>query len=1433
MRNITKALTILLCLVLVALAAVSCGKDPAETTVPADETTAVPEVTEPEVTEPEVTEPEGTEPEVTEPAETLPDETLPAETQPAETTPDETTPEETDPAETSTPSGDHRHQFTMTQIFPNCDTAGKLVYSCACGEVYELAGEDPLGHAWKATGSVASTCTAAGYDSYECVACGETEDRALPLLEHTYIHSVGLYAADAVRSGEAYELLACDTCNGVIFVKGNHKSGHSFKAADDGSFLCACGAKADVADVKVGSMDFTSGAAGNGIVMSGGAATADGKWLVSNSGAQSFLRHDQNPVLAQGLAGKDANGDKVEEITISFELSYTGTYEKNLNFIHLLNADGWAASIYFGTEEGKLALYDGANGAKAVLEPEATYLVKFILVPETRVIKATVEGGSFTEVVRLFEKTVTRELADSTQFGLSRPDFAAKNGEDYVIAVDNLSVDFTSLTFTSDASIEYCEHEFLPEALVDLDHPQEGQWARYTCAKDGCGLSYDMQACTEHTYLAAAVDTKPSTCVTEGEATYACLFCGTEVTEALPLADHTYAISTAVVPSAQVYEGNGFEILGCRYCDVMTVVESNHKSGHFFADGACACGATAGGVTSTEASTDFSANGAGSIAFDKNLPLADGKWNVGGSGNQFFLYPSNNPALAEGLNGYDANGETVESAAITFKLTYTGSFNKDANFINVLGSDGFLAKIHFGNVDGKLALYDGELGQKTVLEVGETYLVKFILFPSEQVIKGTVEGGTLDGVVTLFEIKAKESLANAQQIGLSRPAFARGEGEDYVISIDDMTIDLTRLTFDPSTADESAFCEHVLVATEEGMVCNVCGRILLREACETAGHILLTTIVDSKASTCTEAGYETRACFFCGERASNALALLDHDFTELIDTVASTCAVAGYNEYKCENCTETKTEKLALLPHNPTKSTGVVAAKGGAAGYELFACACGDKALKKVEGNHASGHFFENGVCACGAKLSTQTVVVATNDCTSMAGNGFAFRGGSHAMADGKLRLSGVGGHSYVDREGGNTILYDLLDGKYNGASFGTVELSFDLSYTGTIPSSVDSGPRTVFSWRDSNSNWLIDIYLKQSNGALVVYGANGEGSGVVLAADKDYRITVTIDLVSNVANVVLSGADVDPVSLTTNHKPATSIADLSIIYLTRSQHAIDPKVGAIYMDNVALGYVTDVVDTSAMDASAYCAHDFEGKASEDKDRLELVTYTCKVCGGYYTANGEGYTLLGAYDFSTNTMTSGDLKLTNATPVIEDGKFRISSLSHGRTFLHKDANASLLSALGGTDKDGDKVRLIKFSFDFSFDGKLSFAAADSGNNYVFIGLNENSGFSVSVQLRADKDGNAVVCGADKKTNLTLYANTVYTFDWYMDPSAGRMFCVVNGGELEDAVLFDVTKPTAFSTFVQLVIGRESTYYSASAYAIYLDNLSVSYDKVVD
>lgn len=99
--KLTKVLSLVLVVVMLASMLIACGDD-TETTTPVETTPAAttPAETTPAATTPAETTPADTTPAETTPAETTPAETTPAETTPAETTPADTTPADTTPAET-------------------------------------------------------------------------------------------------------------------------------------------------------------------------------------------------------------------------------------------------------------------------------------------------------------------------------------------------------------------------------------------------------------------------------------------------------------------------------------------------------------------------------------------------------------------------------------------------------------------------------------------------------------------------------------------------------------------------------------------------------------------------------------------------------------------------------------------------------------------------------------------------------------------------------------------------------------------------------------------------------------------------------------------------------------------------------------------------------------------------------------------------------------------------------------------------------------------------------------------------------------------------------------------------------------------------------------------------------------------------------------
>jgi len=164
-----------------------------QTASPDDQTSAV---TDPPATDPAITDPPATDPPATDPVVTDP----PTTSAPV-----------TDPIETEPP---HRHTFDR-QIEDKAYFAAEAThasgkryyYSCACGEkgTKTFAVGEPEPHVWGDWATVRpSDCAVAGKEERRC-ACGETEERALPLTEHEHKEST----VPPTCSGEGYTLHTC------------------------------------------------------------------------------------------------------------------------------------------------------------------------------------------------------------------------------------------------------------------------------------------------------------------------------------------------------------------------------------------------------------------------------------------------------------------------------------------------------------------------------------------------------------------------------------------------------------------------------------------------------------------------------------------------------------------------------------------------------------------------------------------------------------------------------------------------------------------------------------------------------------------------------------------------------------------------------------------------------------------------------------------------------------------------------------------------------------------------------------------------------------------------------------------------------------------------------------------------------------------------
>ena len=139
------------------------------------------------------------------------------------------------------------------------------------------------------------------------------------------------------------------------------------------------------------------------------------------------------------------------------------------------------------------------------------------------------------------------------------------------------------------------------------------------------------------------------------------------------------------------------------------------------------------------------------------------------------------------------------------------------------------------------------------------------------------------------------------------------------------------------------------------------------------------------APTCTEAGYTTHTCIFCGDSfVDTEVEALGHNFADgfcqrcgAIDPAVCeheydegvvtdpTCTEGGYTTYTCGICGHSYiTDETEALGHNyEAVVTDPTCTEGG---YTTYTCSCGDSYI--ADETEATGHDFVDGFCSnCGA----------------------------------------------------------------------------------------------------------------------------------------------------------------------------------------------------------------------------------------------------------------------------------------------------------------------------------------------------------------------------------------------------------------------------------------------------------------------------------
>lgn len=123
------------------------------------------------------------------------------------TVPPETEPE-TLPATQPPTDPPHEHAYTDTVVPPTCTLSGYTVHVCYCGDRFQDAQVEALGHDY-IDEETPATCTEAGHILRACTRCGDTQDGGeIAVLGHSY--SAQVSAPTQVQRG--YTKYTCDRC---------------------------------------------------------------------------------------------------------------------------------------------------------------------------------------------------------------------------------------------------------------------------------------------------------------------------------------------------------------------------------------------------------------------------------------------------------------------------------------------------------------------------------------------------------------------------------------------------------------------------------------------------------------------------------------------------------------------------------------------------------------------------------------------------------------------------------------------------------------------------------------------------------------------------------------------------------------------------------------------------------------------------------------------------------------------------------------------------------------------------------------------------------------------------------------------------------------------------------------------------------------------
>ena len=262
--------------------------------------------------------------------------------------------------------------------------------------------------------------------------------------------------------------------------------------------------------------------------------------------------------------------------------------------------------------------------------------------------------------------------------------------------------------------------------------------------------------------------------------------------------------------------------------------------------------------------------------------------------------------------------------------------------------------------------------------------------------------------------------------------------------------------------------------------------------------------------------------------------------------------------------------------------------------------------------------------------------------------------------------------------------------------------------------------------------------------------------------------------------------------------------------------------------------------------------------AAEDPDGKGYEYFACAECGemrkvaanhesGHYfrTVNGKQVCACGAQigiyernlgksEFSSLNE-SISVTYLNDNSCLEDldgdGEFDVWNLSAKNTqyLLKPDNNDGLYELLTGNDDYGNVIDSLKISFAFFYTGV--FAPDVSVDNMTWIFINYQQPNFLFALCFEEQEGKILAYQKNDRGNSVLLEPDVrYQFDLNVEPTTQRLIMTVEGDGLPKKVLFDmIANYPPLSDLLQIGIGRKTYYCSDGSFALYLDDLEISYE----